>query len=261
MELYEQVHAARVRGLNPTAIAKLLGISRQTAYIYAAMTAPPDRLWWPSGALKPLAAYVPYIYERWNVGCRNAAQLHRELQERRIRVSLRTVSRYLAILRAEGGSPGKWAAAPPSAHYPRYDPHTPPLPSLTPRQGAILFGKAAEHLTGQQREQLAQLFARDAAVQPVYELVQAFGTMARTLARQELERWLERAEGSACGQLQVFAHGLRKDLEAVRAGLTQHYSQGPVEGHIHRVKLIKRSGYGRMSFPLFRQRVLGAQAC
>jgi transposase len=68
-------------------------------------------------------------------------------------------------------------------------------------------------------------------------------------------------EDAGCKQLQAFAQGLTKDLDAVRAGLTQPSSQGPIEGHIHRVKLIKRSGYGRMRFPLLKQRVLGIQAC
>ena len=34
-------------------------------------------------------------------------------------------------------------------------------------------------------------------------------------------------------------------------------STGPVEGHITRVKLIKRAGYGRAKLPLLRARVLG----
>ena len=58
----------------------------------------------------------------------------------------------------------------------------------------------------------------------------------------------------------AFADGLRRDLEAIRAGLTENYSQGVVEGHVHRVNLIKRSGYGRMSFPLLCQRILASQA-
>lgn len=261
--LYTQVQAAKARGLNPTAIAKLLGISRQTAYKYAAMTTPPDRLRLLSGTLKPLAAYVPYLYQRWNEGCRNAAQIHRELQEQHVAVSVRTVSRWLTILRAEGGSAGKWAAVAPSPSTQplQYRPHVPPPPSLTPHQGAILFAKAAEHLTERQRDHLAQVFARDSAVRPVYELVQVFGTMVRTRGGADLDRWLERVEVAGCKQLQAFAQGLKKDLDAVRAGLTQPYSQGPIEGHIHRVKLIKRSGYGRMRFPLLKQRVLGIQAC
>ena len=85
--------------------------------------------------------------------------------------------------------------------------------------------------------------------------------MVRTRGGQDLDAWLERAEDLGCAPLRAFALGLSKDLDAVRAGLTQIYSQGPIEGQIHRLKLIKRSGYGRMSFPLLRQRVLGARAC
>ena len=43
---------------------------------------------------------------------------------------------------------------------------------------------------------------------------------------------------------------------AVKAALTFPWSNGPVEGHINRLKLIKRSGYGRMQLDLLRQRVL-----
>ncbi len=54
-----------------------------------------------------------------------------------------------------------------------------------------------------------------------------------------------------------FAKGLEKDLSAVHAGLTESWSNGPVEGFIHKLKLIKRSMYGRASFGLLRSRVLG----
>jgi transposase len=51
---------------------------------------------------------------------------------------------------------------------------------------------------------------------------------------------------------------LRKDLDAVRAGLTQKWSNGPVEGFVHKLKLLKRQGYGRASFELLRARMLAA---
>jgi transposase len=51
---------------------------------------------------------------------------------------------------------------------------------------------------------------------------------------------------------------LRQDEAAVKAALTLPWSTGPVEGHINRLKLIKRSGYGRMQRDLLRQRVLYA---
>jgi transposase len=57
---------------------------------------------------------------------------------------------------------------------------------------------------------------------------------------------------------QDFAVMVRADLDAVRAGLTETWSNGPTEGFVHKFKLLKRQGYGRDSFDLLRQRVLAA---
>ena len=63
-----------------------------------------------------------------------------------------------------------------------------------------------------------------------------------------------------CGiaELQSFASGIEKDKDAVRAGLTWSINNGMVEGHVTKLKLIKRTMYGRAGFPLLRQRVLHA---
>jgi transposase len=53
-----------------------------------------------------------------------------------------------------------------------------------------------------------------------------------------------------------FAIGLRSDFDAVKAGLTQHWSSGPVEGTVNRIKMIKRQMYGRANLDLLRKRVL-----
>jgi len=211
----------------------------------------------PSGALRPLAACVPYIYQRWNEGCRNGAQIHRELQAQSCQVSVRTVSRYLTILREQGGADHSFASVAPAA---TCTPGAPPTPALTPRQAAVLIGNDPQRLTARQHHHLALLFAKDAALPPVYEQVQAFCRMVRSCGGNDLEQRLETVEQGACPQLRAYAAGLRKDLDAVCAGLTERHSQRPVEGHVHRIKLIKRSGYGRMSFPLLRQRILSPRA-
>ena len=54
------------------------------------------------------------------------------------------------------------------------------------------------------------------------------------------------------------AAGIEKDKDAVRAGLTWWINNGIVEGHVTKLKLIKRQGYGRAGFPLLRKRVLHA---
>ena len=54
------------------------------------------------------------------------------------------------------------------------------------------------------------------------------------------------------------ARGIQADRAAVDAGLTLRWSTGPVEGHVTRVKLLKRQGYGRASTALLRRRVVSA---
>jgi len=57
-------------------------------------------------------------------------------------------------------------------------------------------------------------------------------------------------------KLESFAKGIQQDKAAVFAGLTLPWSNGPLEGHVNRLKLIKRSMYGRAKLPLLRARVL-----
>jgi transposase len=66
------------------------------------------------------------------------------------------------------------------------------------------------------------------------------------------------AISSGIDALAHFARGLQDDLVAIRAGLTLEWSNGVTEGQIHRLKLVKRQGYGRAGFALLRQRVLHA---
>jgi transposase len=54
----------------------------------------------------------------------------------------------------------------------------------------------------------------------------------------------------------AFVRGLRKDLDAVTAGLSLPFSNGPIEGTNNKFKLLKRQMYGRAGFALLRQRIL-----
>jgi len=71
-----------------------------------------------------------------------------------------------------------------------------------------------------------------------------------------LPRWIKAAEGRELPPLHSFARNLNKDFDAVTAGLTLPYSSGMVEGHVNRIKFLKRQGYGRANFDLLRRRIL-----
>ena len=53
-----------------------------------------------------------------------------------------------------------------------------------------------------------------------------------------------------------FAQGLQDNLTIIKAELSLQWSHGVTEGHVHRLKLVKRQGYGQAKFALLRQRVL-----
>ncbi len=80
--------------------------------------------------------------------------------------------------------------------------------------------------------------------------------MIRERRADELDPWLEEAEASALPHVRNFAMGLRRDYSAVRAGLSMPWSQGQVEGQVNRLKMVRRSMYGRGNFDLLRRRVL-----
>ena len=82
--------------------------------------------------------------------------------------------------------------------------------------------------------------------------------MLRNRTGENLDTWLTQVQGSNLSELQSFAAGIEKDKDAVRAGLTWWINNGMVEGHVTKLKLIKRQGYGRAGFPLLRKRVLHA---
>jgi len=80
--------------------------------------------------------------------------------------------------------------------------------------------------------------------------------MIREHTGHQLETWLSSVEASTLPEFKSFAKGLQQDKAAVFAGLTLPWSNGPLEGHVNRLKLIKRSMYGRAKLHLLRQRVL-----
>ncbi len=59
-------------------------------------------------------------------------------------------------------------------------------------------------------------------------------------------------------ELRRFALRLRQDAAAVRAALEYSWSNGPVEGQVNRLKMLKRTMFGRAKLDLLRQRVLNA---
>jgi transposase len=72
----------------------------------------------------------------------------------------------------------------------------------------------------------------------------------------QLEPWLVRAATSTLPPFQRFAKEWREDYAAVKAGVTLPWSQGPIEGQINRLKMLKRQMFGRARLDLLARRFL-----
>jgi transposase len=83
-----------------------------------------------------------------------------------------------------------------------------------------------------------------------------FRAMLRWRNANKLCTWIEAASASHFRFLAQFANTLRRDLKAVELSITTPWSNGPIEGHINRLKAIKRQMYGRAGFELLKARVL-----
>jgi len=174
-------------------------------------------------------------------------QRWRELRAQGSAYSSRTVSRF--VTRRRRASEAGWAPETQTSPYTR-----PQGPSA--RAGSFTWVCPEAKRSPDAQLYLAQLGQGDPASAQAYTLSQAFLTFMRERRGDALEAWMTEAAASGIEALARFAQGLREDLAAITAGLTLSWSNGPVEGHVNRLKLLKRQGYGRAGCALLRHRVL-----
>jgi transposase len=243
---HEQIWALRRQGWTGHAIAQQLRIGKSTVFRYLRSPTFAERTYKRHGH-SILNRYKDLLLQHWNQGCHEALQVFHRLQQQGYQGSYVTVARYAQRLRqAQGLAPRQ-----PS-------PVTPPLPlvaepqygNLTPRGTAWLVLRRPETRRPEDEHQLAQLSAQQAELAEAVTLARDFADLVRTRQPDRLDGWLARATTSAVAALRRFAQGLRDDYAAVQAGVTVPWSNGPVEGHINRLKMLKRHMFGRAHLDL-----------
>ena len=252
--LHIQVWALHHQGWTAPAMAQHLGMSLRTVQRdlqRATFTGRKQRSDRGDSVLNP---YKGSLLERWNAGCRTAARLFRDLQQQGYAGSYALVAAYARRLRqAQGLAPGQRC---PRRPLPRVA--EPVCPPLTPRRATWLVLRRATKRTEAETQQLTQLHAQAAEVAEAIDLAQDFLQLVRQRQPEHFDAWLERASTSALEAVQRFASGLRDDYAAVTAGMTLPWSPSPVEGHINRLKMVKRQRFGRAHLDLLSRRFLRA---
>jgi transposase len=232
------VHTLLAKGLAIKAIARQLQLDRRTVRRYA-RAASPEQLLGPNPSSGPgrLGPFKPYLQARCDEGVTTTGALLEEIRARGYRGSERTLRRFLV-----------------QTHGREQAPAPPPVPSA--RQITAWIMRPDDKLSEDDRTGLKDACARCADLAALTDLAHGFNQLVRHRGGDRLETWINHAARGSFPEIRAFATGLRADFDAVRAGLTQHWSSGAVEGNINRVKMIKRQMYGRAKLDLLRKRIL-----
>jgi transposase len=229
-ERFDQVQALRGQGLGIGAIAARVHLDRKTVrkYAHARSADATSTRRTERHASQTLALYLAHLNRRWTEGCTNVAVLLPEVRAQGYTGSRRTLSRYLTERRR--GAP-------------------PPEPTVVPPSPRVIAGwvlRRAETLAAEETARLAQVCARCPELATTRDLARQFTAVLRERqGAAGYDAWQAAVTDGGIPRLVSFAAGLRRDEAAVVAGLTLPWSSGVVEGHNTRIKLIKRSMYGR----------------
>lgn len=186
-------------------------------------------------------------------GCHNGAQLERELRAKGYKGSQKAIYRCLATLELFVNSPSRRSSVSTNEEIKS---QLNPLLALSAPQATWLFFRQEEDLKAEEQENLRHLRQASPDLETAYQLVKEFLHMVHELTGERLEEWLKAVQASHLEAFQPFVTGVLQDKDAVFAGLTLPWSNGPTEGHVNRLKLIKRSMYGRADLDLLKLRVL-----
>lgn len=231
------VHAQLAEGATITAIMQRLGMSRGTVRKYARASTP-EQLIGPNPSSGPgkLGPFKPYLQARHDDGVTDSRTLYTEIRDRGYHGTLRTLQRFLT-------QTGGITRPPP-----------PPVPAARHLTAWIM--RPHHKLTDDDRLGLKQARADCPDLDALTDLAHGFNHLVRDRRGDQLEEWIKQAIECSFPEIRGFAAGLLNDFDAVRAGLTQPWSSGAVEGNVNRVKMIKRQMYGRAKLDLLRKRIL-----
>jgi transposase len=247
---YNEVVDLHTQGLSIRAIARRLQASPGTIRLWLRSAHFPERA---RRKRRPhvLDAFEPYLRQRWQDGCTNAAALFKAIQQQGYCGSYSAVSQHLASWR----TPTQFWAKGRTRHKLTHVSAVPVSTLPAPRRMAFMFIQPRETLeTDDQRRPMKWLADDD--VRCVYDLAQDFARMIRQHQRECLDPWLAKADLCRSIELRNFARVLRRDYAAVANAFDSIWSNGQVEGQVNRLKTIKRQMYGRGKLDLLKQRFL-----
>jgi transposase len=259
LALYTDAIRLVEKGLSTEEIAEQIGKSRRTV-----------QRWVNEGKFRHdvrrrrsrLDSHLPFLTRRWQEGCRNISQLWRELTEQGYDGSYKSLYNYLGrhfsstpVLPALPSPPVQTGDKGRSVRRIHRSGSPPLIPPPSPRQTLWMLLKP-EKIKEPEQEVIKRLVELSPEIKTAVKLAGHFYQLMKERKVGRLSAWIEEAQNSKIPELRAFVRGIENDRTVIEAEMNHEWSNGQVEGQVHRLKLLKRQMYGRAKIDLLRAKVL-----
>jgi transposase len=190
----------------------------------------------------------------WEQGCHKGADLLSAIGKLGYIGSLASLNRFLAPWRAAKHAARRVSRR--AAQQVELDaPAASAMRHISPQEAAALLGRASSMLNERQNK-IVEFLKRTPEFAKVRRLLLSFRSILCRGKVSSLRRWVKQAKHAGMAPISRFVRRLKKDWSAVENAVKYAWSNGPTEGHINRLKALKRQMYGRAGVELLRTRLL-----
>ena len=254
LELFRTIKQMRVAGMKVSQIASQLGLCRRRIDKWIQLDELSER-----NRMQPRPgmpeSFRDYLRQRWEAGCRRGRTLLAEIRKLGYVGCYSGLAKFLSPWRQPKAETRRAVSAFPDA--PQLEATTlTGSRQLSPQVAAALLAKLPAELTSRQAQIVDTLKRKCPGFAVMRKLVFGFRAILRGGKVTTLHRWMEQARKTGIHSLVRFVRTLKQDLSAVEAAVSEPWSNGPVEGQLNRLKMLKRQMYGRAGIELLRARLL-----
>jgi transposase len=251
-ELFRMVKGMQSQGMRAFEIVKVTGISRGRVDKWLRLAeCPPQNKMAPRPGMAE--AFREELQRLWDQGCQNGRKLLEEVRKLGYIGSYSGLVSLVSEWREQKRTAEKASAVAPCEA--GQTPAVIPMRHVSPQEAAAVLSKPKPMLNERQRK-IVEFLKQTPDFITMRHLVLSFRSILRRGTVATLKRWIKEAEKAGIAAISRFVGQLKRDQRAVENAVAYGWSNGPVEGHINRLKAVKRQMYGRAGFELLRSRIL-----
>jgi len=245
MVMFKEVKELQAIGLKETRIAKTLGIARQTAKKYMNYQTLPSR---KSKVRNQYYKYDDYVETEYQ-NKKSLKLIFKEIKEQGFKGARTPFYDHYKYLTSKEKQPNAYKKTK------VIDTREPILPI---RQIAHIVDKCIrnpDYLSIEENNLIKKLFNLK-WFKTIYFAATSFYELFKNYNIKDLEEWIQKYEKTVVGKLKTFVSGIKRDINAVKNTIILPVSNGVVEGFVNKLKMVKRTLFGRAKLSLLKKKMV-----